>query len=348
MRVNLPRPLPDLVETQFSAASKNGSLIFSATEVCTINTTAGIPFQLRYCPALSKKPTAEPSSTSDDETPKTKFDPFESPSPDLFVAAIPEPDAPTHILVLNKYPVIRDHLIIATKENKPQTHILERDDLAATYSCLTEWERAKGPDAKLFAFFNSGEHSGASQPHRHLQFLPVDNMHSGVETQGWELLVDRVLNSSYIGSTGFVSNPGLPFSHFAFRIPPNPSAAVLHTIYTALYSTAVDYVRRYILNHPGELTLHSTEDGSSSISYNLAITTSAMVICPRRRGGDKLKLEDGTELDLVELNGTVLGGTLMVKENEQWEALRNDPGVLTRLLETIGIPWENGEGQAQL
>lgn len=73
-----------------------------------------------------------------------------------------------------------------------------------------------------------------------------------------------------------------------------------------------------------------------------------MVICPRRRGGDKLKLEDGTELDLVELNGTVLGGTLMVKENEQWEALRNDPGVLTRLLETIGIPWENGEGQAQL
>lgn len=110
---------------------------------------------------------------------------------------MPDPQAPSHILVLNKFPVIRDHLIIATKENKPQTHLLEQDDLDTTYAALAEWERAK--KGRLFAFFNSGEHSGASQPHRHLQFLPVPNMRSGADTDGWDLLLDRILKSPHSG-----------------------------------------------------------------------------------------------------------------------------------------------------
>lgn len=65
------------------------------------------------------------------------------------------------MLVLNKYPVIPHHFILATKSNKEQTHMLEANDLVATHACLRSWE--DGGEGGLFAFFNSGDHSGASQ-----------------------------------------------------------------------------------------------------------------------------------------------------------------------------------------
>jgi len=98
---------------------------------------------------------------------------------------------------LNKYPVITDHFILATKLNKQQTHILQEDDLGATYACLKAWhgQTADGTRRRLFAFFNSGEHSGASQPHRHLQFLPVESMRSGQKSSDWDLLMDQIVDS---------------------------------------------------------------------------------------------------------------------------------------------------------
>ncbi|EKG13917.1 hypothetical protein MPH_08916 [Macrophomina phaseolina MS6] len=358
--LHLEQPLPALVDAKFTSAAEKQSLTFSATQVCVIRTTSGVPFQLRYCPALAKKPSAStppPKPADENEPPKPKFDPFEAPPDDLLVAQVPEPENPSHILVLNKYPVIRDHLIIATKENKPQTQLLEQDDLDTTYATLAEWERAKkGPaGGRLFAFFNSGEHSGASQPHRHLQFLPVDSMRSSPDTDGWDLLVDRILKSPHSVSTGFISDTSIPFAHFASRIPPNASGPELHTIYTALHSTAVEFVRKYIHSHPStSLALHTpNSDNRSSISYNMALTTEAMVIAPRRRGGDVLlKTADGSSslessgdddaAGVVELNGTVLGGTLMVKAERQWDLLRSEPRALTELLEATGIPWDKG------
>jgi ATP adenylyltransferase len=96
---------------------------------------------------------------------------------------------------LNKFPVIAEHFILATKSNKKQTHVLEQDDLGAAYACLEAWQDGTSSKQKrLFAFFNSGEHSGASQPHRHLQFLPVENMRDGEAASGWDLLIDIVLS----------------------------------------------------------------------------------------------------------------------------------------------------------
>lgn len=96
------------------------------------------------------------------------------------------------MLVLNKFPIIPEHFILATKQNLQQTHALEQADLEATYACLKAWQDDENDASKprrLFAFFNSGEHSGASQPHRHVQFLPTEAM----AAEGWELLVDAIL-----------------------------------------------------------------------------------------------------------------------------------------------------------
>lgn len=75
--------------------------------------------------------------------------------------------------------------------------MLQEDDLAATYACLKAWKGQTTDDSRrrLFAFFNSGEHSGASQPHRHLQFLPVEAMRSGEKPSDWDLLMDQIVDS---------------------------------------------------------------------------------------------------------------------------------------------------------
>ena len=86
---------------------------------------------------------------------------------------------PTHFLVLNKYPVIPQHSILATIAYKEQTHLLEVEDLEIAYACLKAWEADSAcstPERRLFAFFNSGEHSGASQAHRHVCDMPLASM----------------------------------------------------------------------------------------------------------------------------------------------------------------------------
>jgi len=115
---------------------------------------------LRYCPALSKKP-VEKRNKFEKPTKKPGLDPFEDPR-DLLVTKIPV-QQPTHAIVLNKYPVIPQHFILATTAYKEQSNLLELDDLATTYACLTSWD-----EGGVFAFFNSGPHSGASQGHRHV------------------------------------------------------------------------------------------------------------------------------------------------------------------------------------
>ena len=103
-------------------------------------------------------------------------------------------DEPTYNLVLNKYPVIPHHFILTTKEYREQTDMLDEDDLAMAYSCLKSWE-----PGRLFAFFNSGEHSGASQRHRHIQFLPVEDMQKDCEDGGWVPLIDLMYRDGIKG-----------------------------------------------------------------------------------------------------------------------------------------------------
>ena len=101
------------------------------------------------------------------------------------------------LLVLNIFPVIPDHFILATKDFKQQTDLLEKDDLEAAYACLKAY---KDNGEELFGFFNSGDHSGASQPHRHIQFLPVESMRSGTEAGAkWNVLADNLVKEPRTG-----------------------------------------------------------------------------------------------------------------------------------------------------
>ncbi|CAK47030.1 uncharacterized protein An16g07800 [Aspergillus niger] len=269
-------------------------------------------YQVRYCPALAKKPTGAPKPDKGPSGPKP--DPFQDPSPDLLLAQIPR-ENPSHVLVLNKFPVIPNHFILATKAWQSQTDLLDKEDLEAAYACIKAWaegSHAEGQGSKkLFAFFNSGDESGASQPHRHLQFLPVEAMAQG-DSQNWQPLIDAV-----------------PFAHFARPLPSNPSSEALHQIYLSLYRAAVATAK-------GDLSDAGQVTGPATISYNLAMTETTMMICPRRI--DSTASVDVAEAGVVALNGTVLAGTLMVKAEAEWDELRRNPTSLHNVLAAIGYP----------
>jgi ATP adenylyltransferase len=149
----------------------------------------------------------------------------------------------------------------------------------------------------------------------------------------------RQLNHPTATDIEILQHPDLPFSHFAIRLPTSPTATQLLNAYNTLYQAAKDSVDAFIASPDSAgLTLHATDSGSLPISYNLAMTTSGMAIVPRRSEGSMLKRDDGTEIGFVQLNGTTLGGTMLVKYLEMWEALRARPDKLDDILRDIGIP----------
>lgn len=122
------------------------------------------------------------------------------------------------------------------------------------------------------------------------------------------------------------------------RIQETASGEELYSAYLDLYEQATQAVESYIQSTPGQLALHDTSTGSSSFSYNLGMTKSKMVLIPRKSEGLKLRDEKGTELGFACLNGTVLGGSLMVKKAEEFAYLKAEASVMDRVLEEIGIP----------
>jgi len=236
--------------------------------------------------------------------------------------------------------VIPNHFILATKTAKAQTDVLEEDDLEMTYACLQSWAEGTSPESprRLFAFFNSGDHSGASQAHRHLQFLPFEDMAGQSDKEHWRLLLDS-MNQALEGDekSGFLSNLSLPFRHFALPIPPQPTSTSLHHLYLSLYCQAVDYVHRFrgVAPEPSQGDDPRSPPGAA-ISYNLAMTVDAMAICPRRSESTSLPL--AATNNEIDINGTILGGTLMVKDEEQWDTLKQEHGILDEVLGQIGFP----------
>ncbi|KAG0646819.1 Diadenosine 5 [Hyphodiscus hymeniophilus] len=307
--------LPILVRDAFKAAQKTGDLTFYQTQVSILQFN-GLPFQVRFSPALAKKPKSNKPRDS-----KEVIDPFADPPEGLFIAHLP-----SHNLVLNKFPIIPDHFILATKVFKKQTDLLEEDDLDAAFECLRAY-RENGEE--LFCFFNSGEHSGASQPHRHLQFLPVESMRSGIEKgQSWEVMAELLTKTP---------KPNLPFAYFSHTLPESPSSTLLHETYIKLHNNAYQVVHG---SRPTSLT--------TSISYNLGLTDRVMVLCPRAADGIQIQDGNGDDIGLVALNGTVLGGTLLVKSEEEYSALCNDQSKLTDVLKAIGFPPSKVEHDGKL
>jgi len=120
---------------------------------------AGLPFVVRVARGLSRKPRApEPTAAAPAGTRNPFLPPFE---PGLLVQEL----TPTHRVLLNKFNVFAHHALVVTTGFEPQAQRLGLPDFDALHRCL------EGVDGLVF--YNSTAVAGASQPHRHLQVIPL-------------------------------------------------------------------------------------------------------------------------------------------------------------------------------
>ncbi|KAK1756300.1 FIT family protein scs3 [Echria macrotheca] len=322
MALKAPPNLPELVRTTFEKAVAGGHVNFYRTQVALLQV----------------------NSILKENDKKPPFNPFANPEPDLlipFAASL----LTDHILVLNKFAIVPEHFILATKSFKHQTHLLESDDLAATMACISSYsshshshqrqsQRQEPEGQELFAFFNSGPASGASQAHRHVQLLPVEKMRDGISEGGqggeWDLLAANLRDE--------VVRDKLPFRVFVGEVHTDMTGPELHRVYRGLYSQACVACGKYF----GE-----GAEVEAAISYNLAMTGDIMVIMPRVEEGAEVTDEDGVAGRLA-LNGTVLAGTALVKTQREWDALRQDAEQVIDVLRRIGVPNMTAEAGARM
>jgi ATP adenylyltransferase len=152
-----------LVRRQIARALASGDLQPSATEIHEIE-DRGVRFSVRVLAGPDAK---QRSRREQDET---GIDPFLPPYADeLFVAEL----SPTHVVLLNKFPVLDEHLLVVTKAFEPQESALGEADFEALRRLM---EQLGG-----LGFYNAGPVAGASQPHKHLQWVPLPE--SGLPTR---------------------------------------------------------------------------------------------------------------------------------------------------------------------
>ncbi len=273
----------------------------------------GVRFVVRQVSSLARKPgvvaslpsraneSAEPQAEAPDARPFV--DPFLPHDPDLFVADL----SPTHFVLLNKFSVIDHHLLIVTRAFEPQEALLDLDDFAAWFACLSQLEG--------LGFYNGGREAGASQPHKHLQIVPLP-LGDGGQPLPIAPLVEAASIDGEIGTLA-----GLPFEHaFAPLVPLPPMQAAVQAL--DRYRKLLDAVALHAVTVDGRL--------HQSAPYNLLATPHWMLLVPRsaeRAGG-------------VAINALGFAGSIFVRDAEQLDTVRRI-GPMT-LLRRVGLPMAHG------
>lgn len=147
--------VPDLaaIDAAIARATEAGALHAIRTEQTFIE-DCGLRFLVRWASTLAAKNVARRTAAAG------PANPFLPPEPVLTLG----PAGPMHLLVLNKFPVIARHLLIVTRDFEEQTAPPTHGDFDALAGVM----RALGG----LGFYNGGAEAGASQRHKHLQWIP--------------------------------------------------------------------------------------------------------------------------------------------------------------------------------
>ena len=122
---------------------------------CEVVEERGVGFLVHVSTQMERKERAA------DLAERSAHNPFLPYDPDLFVADL----SPTHLCLLNRFPVVEPHLLVVTRAFEEQEDPLGREDFEALALCLREIDG--------LGFYNAGLTAGASQRHKHLQLVPL-------------------------------------------------------------------------------------------------------------------------------------------------------------------------------
>jgi ATP adenylyltransferase len=250
---------------------------------------AGIPFLVRRITNLEhrRKICAPQRPAAETRNPLLPYD------DDLFVADVSD----THVCLLNKFPVLANHILLVTRTFEEQMDPLTRRDWEALCTCMQEFDAV--------AFYNSGAAAGASQRHRHIQLLPPP-IGAGPQRAPIETLLDDARFDAAVGSVG-----RLPFLHALARLrsdtarPPGEMAGVLQSLYREM------------------LRAFGCEGGDRP--YNLLLTRDWMLFVPRTR----------EQWESISVNALGFAGALLVRDGDELARVR-ETGPM-RLLRHVAV-----------
>lgn len=221
------------------------------------------------------------------------FNPFLSPEPALTVGPI----GAHHTVILNKFPVCLHHLVLARREFAEQLSPLERSDFEVLATILSG-EGGLG-------FFNGGAAAGASQRHKHVQWIPPAQDNATLSNLASALPADAEPDT-------LARHPLLPLEHCFVRVRAG--------LDTDIDTSTSDMLRGYKLAMQ-QLGMATGPDGLLP-PHNILVQGDWLLLVPRRQ----------EHYEGVSLNALSFGGTLFVRQRSQMEMLR-ETGPLHALTE---------------
>jgi len=303
---DLPTNFGQLVEDKYSNALANGDVIFqeSTSEYLEEN---DVQYVLTYAPGLAKKPTQEKAPEQDSRP--EGFNPFANPEESMTV--IKDYANGQFNILLNKYPIVNNHLLLTTKEFKSQNSPLSPQDLIASLKIIEALEKSNKKNEKFFGFYNCGDNSGASQPHKHLQFLKIPDNFSPLPS-GLVSNQDPFIATSRREP---LQSKNVPFAHYVLPLEKD-STKLYDEDYLALAFSSL--LQR---------TLTTLRDSEKPTAYNVVFTKKFLMVIPRSEAYYKGKLG---------LNATAFIGSILAKNEELLNMIKEvGPG---KILEAVGFP----------
>lgn len=278
----------DIVETYDKAQAAQASTITdTSTDVYVDN---DVPFILKIASVLRDKPKGSLPTNNDSHnssnSPKLKKDwrnPFLPPDKDLFVCHL----SSTHSLVLNKFNIVPYHALVITREFVPQEEPLTAADFSATWQVLTAMPRGG------LSYFNRGPVSGASQPHKHMQIVPLP-LNSSLLNSGngdvllqdppfWPAIAETTAGKP-TWSAGVTSVSRFPFANFVARIDSTASVSDAGEMLAKAHATLVDLAFKAATMNIKSFP-QAAEIDVSNFSYNTIATKEFIMVVPRSKEG---------------------------------------------------------------
>ena len=217
---------------------------------------------LRFCVSMLNSTAPKPERS--EQTTDPFLYPFE---PGIHICDLGE----DYRLLYNKFYVCKGHVLIVSKRFEEQTNPLTRRDFEVMQEVIG--------DLNAVAFFNSGPESGYSQPHKHIQVIPLEGLPIGLWRDVEEVRED-----------GVFTLPQFNFRHYFFKFTPGAGPDTLFQAYSQLL----------------KLLGISTDQHS----YNLILTSRWMLMVLR---------DKALAFNRISINSLGFLGLILVKTNDDLE-----------------------------
>lgn len=293
-----PRLLPGSLWPAIVQRTQHALACGALRPIETVQTTvddAGVRFVVRQVSSVARK--------DDDGRQRraaaaegARHNPFLPCDPDLVVCDL----GARHRVVLNKFNVIAHHLLIVTRRFEAQEALVNESDFEALFTCLAEFDG--------LGFYNGGALAGASQPHKHLQIVPLPLSQTGPAVPVEPLFADDGAGA-----------PRLPFAHAFARLD-----ARLGSNAPRMAQHACAHYRA-LMEAAGLRAVEIDGEAHQSAPYNLLVTREWMLLVPR----------SAASVEGIAVNGLGFAGSLFVRDAAQMRAIA-ELGPMTVLRRAAG------------